>query len=90
MARVVPVYAVFLAAMIFLGAALARLWRLPASRARAVAFSGATRNSLVVMPLAIALPAGMEITAAVIVAQTLVEVVGMAICVRAVPALIKN
>ena len=89
-ARVVPVYAVFLAAMIFLGAALARLWRLPASRARAVAFSGATRNSLVVMPLAIALPAGMEITAAVIVAQTLVEVVGMAICVRAVPALIKN
>jgi ACR3 family arsenite efflux pump ArsB len=55
-----------------------------------VAFSGATRNSLVVMPLAIALPAGMEITAAVIVAQTLVEVVGMAICVRAVPALIKN
>ncbi len=88
--RVVPVYAVFLAVMIVLGAAVAKAWRLPAPRARAVAFSAATRNSLVVMPLAIALPAGMEIAAAVIVTQTLVEVVGMAICVRAVPAVIKN
>ncbi|MBD0023706.1 arsenic resistance protein [Gordonia pseudamarae] len=89
-ARVVPVYIAFLAAMIVLGAALARLWRLPPPRARAVAFSAATRNSLVVMPLALALPDGMEIAAAVIVAQTLVEVVGMAICVRAVPALVKD
>ncbi|MFZ2240603.1 MAG: arsenic resistance protein, partial [Gordonia amarae] len=48
------------------------------------------RNSLVVMPLAIALPDGMEIAPAVIVTQTLVEVIGMAICVRVVPALIKD
>ena len=89
-ARVIPVYVLFLAAMILLGAAVARLWRLPAPRARAVAFSAATRNSLVVMPLATALPDGMEMAPAVIITQTLVEVIGMAICVRAVPALIKS
>ena len=89
-ARVVPVYVLFLAAMILLGAAVARLWRLPAPSARAVAFSAATRNSLVVMPLAIALPDGMEIAPAVIVTQTLVEVIGMAICVRAVPVFIND
>jgi len=37
-------------------------------------FTGATRNSLVVLPLALALPERLSAAAAVVVAQTLVEV----------------
>ena len=43
--------------------------------ARAVIFSGATRNSLVVLPLALVLPDHLALAA--LVTQTLVELVGM-------------
>ncbi|HEX3590177.1 MAG TPA: bile acid:sodium symporter [Pseudonocardiaceae bacterium] len=82
--RVVPVYALFLVAMVGLGAVLARVFRLAVPDGRSVAFSGATRNSLVVLPLALAAGAGQ-----VVVAQTLVEVVGMVLCVRIVPKLVR-
>ena len=87
---VAPIYVVFLAVMVILGAWLSRAWRLDVGARRAVAVSGATRNTLVIMPLALALPAGLEVAAAVVVLQTLVEVIGMAICVRAVPRLIPD
>ncbi len=51
-------------------------------------FSGVTRNSLVVLPLALALPVGFEAAAVVVVTQTLVEVIGMVVCVRVVPRLL--
>ncbi|MEU6247168.1 bile acid:sodium symporter [Glycomyces sp. NPDC047010] len=89
-ARVVPFYALFLAAMAFAGLAVARLFRLDAPGSRAVVFTGATRNSLVVLPLALALPGEYAIAAAVVVAQTLVEVVGMLVYVRAVPRLVPD
>lgn len=46
---------------------------------RAVVSSGATRNSLVVLPLALALPGALAVAAVVIVTQTLIEVIGMVI-----------
>ena len=55
--------------------------------ARAVIFSGATRNSLVVLPLALALPDSLAVAAVVVVTQTLVEVLGMVAYVRLVPRL---
>lgn len=58
----------------------------PASRA--VVFTGATRNSLVVLPLALALPDALSVAAVVVVAQTLVEVLGMVAYVRLVPSLV--
>lgn len=51
-------------------------------------FTGATRNSLVVLPLALALPDALAVAAAVVVTQTLVEVIGMVVYVRAVPRLL--
>ena len=54
---------------------VARLWRLPADPCRAVAFSSATRNSLVVLPLGLAVPGAVPWVPAVIVAQTLIELV---------------
>ncbi|MFJ7329557.1 arsenic resistance protein [Streptomyces cyaneofuscatus] len=87
-AAVVPFYAVFLVVMAFAGKAVARLFRLDVPGGRAVVFSGATRNSLVVLPLALALPDAYAIAAVVVVTQTLVEVVGMVLHVRAVPRLL--
>ncbi|WP_062189433.1 arsenic resistance protein [Streptomyces sp. AVP053U2] len=87
-ARVVPFYALFLAVMAFAGLAVARLFRLDVPASRAIVFTGATRNSLVVLPLALALPDALAIAALMVVTQTLVEVVGMVIYVRAVPRLL--
>jgi ACR3 family arsenite efflux pump ArsB len=60
----------------------------PAGR-RAIVFSGVTRNSLVVLPLAIALPAGFELAPLAVVSQTLVELVAMVVMVRVVPRLVR-
>ena len=66
----------------------ARFWRLDAAAARALVFSGATRNSLVVLPLALALPASLQLAPLAVVTQTLVELLGMVILVRLVPRLV--
>ena len=88
LATVIPIYVVFLIVMAFVGAGTSRIAQLDAGRARAVTFSGATRNSLVVLPLALALPAELALVPAVVVAQTLVELIGMTIYVRIIPRLI--
>lgn len=85
---VVPVYVAFLAVMAPLGVVTARVAGLDAPTARALVFSGATRNSLVVLPLALALPDAYAIAALVVVTQTLVELVGMVVYVRLVPRLV--
>lgn len=85
---VVPFYVAFLAVMALLGIGVARVFRLDAAASRAIVFTGATRNSLVVLPLALALPDALSGAAVVIVAQTLVEVIGMVGYVRVVPRLV--
>jgi ACR3 family arsenite efflux pump ArsB len=84
---VVPLYVAFLVVMVPTGLLAARLARLDVPATRALAFSGATRNSLVVLPLALALPERLALTPLVVVTQTLVELVGMVVLVRLVPAL---
>jgi arsenite transporter len=87
-ARVVPFYVIFLVAMAFGGLGVARLFRLDVPSGRAIVFTGATRNSLVVLPLALALPDRPAIAAVVVVTQTLVEVIGMVVYLRAIPRLL--
>lgn len=82
-AGVVPVYALFLVVMTIVGLGVARGLRFSAESGTAVVFSGATRNSLVVLPLALALPVGAELAAATVITQTLVELIGMVILVWA-------
>lgn len=74
---VVPLFAVFLLLAALIAKGLARLMRLPTDQGRTLAFSLGTRNSFVVLPFALALPAGWEVAAVVIVAQSLVELFGM-------------
>ncbi|WP_235506069.1 arsenic resistance protein [Arthrobacter sp. Leaf337] len=85
---VVPLYAAFLLVMVPLGLLAARTARLDAPASLAVVFSGATRNSLVVLPLALALPEPLALAALVVVTQTLVELVGMVAYVRFLPGLV--
>ncbi|EIV96347.1 bile acid:sodium symporter [Frankia sp. QA3] len=85
---VVPAYVTFLVVMAVAGLGVARLFRLDVPAARAVVFTGATRNSLVVLPLALSLPDRFAIAAAAVVTQTLVEVLGMIVYVRAIPRLL--
>ncbi len=87
-AAAAPVYVGFLVVMVGLGLVVARVARLESGAARALVLSGATRNSLVVLPLALALPAAYAATPAVVVTQTLVELVGMLVLIRLVPRLL--
>ncbi|WP_084185064.1 arsenic resistance protein [Desulfonatronum thiodismutans] len=77
LAVVVPLYALFLLLAALTAKGLATFMRLPADQGRTLAFSLGTRNSFVVLPFALALPAGWEIAAVVIVVQSLVELFGM-------------
>ena len=74
---VVPLFVVFLLLAALIAKGLARLMRIPTDQARTVAFSFGTRNSFVVLPFALSVPAGWEIAAVVIVTQSLVELFGM-------------
>lgn len=85
---VIPLYLAFLVLMAAIGRTLARRLRMSAPAGRALLFSGATRNSLVVLPLALALGDEYALAGAVIVTQTLIEVLGMLVYVRIVPRLL--
>lgn len=87
-AAVIPFYVAFLIVMAFAGKAVAHLFHLDAPSGRAIVFTGETRNSLVVLPLALALPDSLAVAAVVVVTQTLVEVLGMVTYVRLVPRLV--
>lgn len=86
---VIPVYIGFMLLAPLVGALASRACKLPSATARAVTFSASTRNSLVVLPLALALPEEIRgLAAAAVITQTLVELVGELIYIRAVPALV--
>ncbi|MFK0311773.1 arsenic resistance protein [Pseudomonas sp. NPDC090233] len=88
---VIPVYLGFMLLAPVLGFVSARLFHLPGAEARSVTFSAATRNSLVVLPLALALPEDLRgLAAAAVITQTLVELVFELVYVRVVPALVKK
>jgi ACR3 family arsenite transporter len=85
--RAVPVYAAFAVLAPALGWWAARRAGLAAPAARAVAFSAGTRNSLVVLPLALAVPGAMPLLPAAVVAQTLVELLAELVYIRWLPRL---
>ncbi|WP_233568667.1 arsenic resistance protein [Kocuria soli] len=84
---VVPLFVAFVLIMTTAGLAVGRLFRLPEPSTRAVMFSAVARNSLVVLPFALALPPGTEAAALVVVTQTMVELVALVVLVRIAPRL---
>ncbi len=85
--EVALLYVAFAIAAPVLGWCVARAWRLPPDQGRAIAFSSATRNSLVVLPLGLAIPAAVPWVPAVIVTQTLVELVSELVYIKVMPRL---
>ncbi|MVT83200.1 arsenic resistance protein [Pantoea agglomerans] len=85
--QAVPIYVAFAVLAPLCGWGMAKIFRLDPEAGRAVAFSGATRNSLVILPLALAVPGAIPILPAVIVAQTMVELISEMIYIRLIPKL---
>ena len=77
-----PIYVAYALIAPLCGWAAARAMRLDPPAARAIAFSAATRNSLVVLPLAFSVPGGVPLVPAVIVTQTIVELLSQLVYVR--------
>ena len=88
--RLLPLYAGFAVVMLLVGIGASRVAKLDTPGTGAVIFSGVTRNSLVVLPLALALPAELAIAPLAVVTQTLVELVVIVVFVRLVPALVRS
>ncbi|NNG96444.1 arsenic resistance protein [Gordonia araii] len=86
----IPVYVLFAAAMVPIGAVAGRLAGLDVPGRRSIVFSGATRNSLVILPLVLALPAAFDLAPLVVVTQTLVELIVMIVFVRLIPRIIRS
>lgn len=85
----VGVFALYLLAAVALGVVAARIARVTAAPARTLVMSLATRNSFVVLPIALALPEGAAVVAIVVVTQTLVELTGVALLVRVLPRIVR-
>lgn len=85
LAKVLPVFVLFLIAAPLAALALAGILRLPTNSARALAFSLGTRNSFMVLPVALALPSSWESAVVVVVFQSLVELFGMTAYLWAIP-----
>ncbi len=79
---VIPFYLVFAVVASLIGWSISRLFCLDAPAARAIAFSAGTRNSLVVLPLALAVPGAIPVLPAIVVTQTLVELLSELVYVR--------
>ncbi|WP_211229746.1 arsenic resistance protein [Olivibacter sitiensis] len=88
---VLPIYIAFALCAPLIGLLSARMFKVNFYSARAVAFSTSTRNSLVVLPLALSLPTPQnQLVAVVIVTQTIVEIFFELLYIKAIPMLIKR
>lgn len=89
--EIIPIYIAFAIISPFMGKLSAKLFRVNFYGSRAVSFSTSTRNSLVVLPLALALPAPEnQLVAVVIVTQTIVEIFFELIYIKVIPVLTKE
>jgi len=72
---VIPIYVVFAILAPFLGFIVGSIFNLQVKEKIAISFSSSTRNSLVILPLALAIPNALPLVPAVIVSQTFVELI---------------
>ncbi len=90
LASLIPLYLAFAVAAVVVATVSARAAGLAVASRRSVVFSAVTRNSLVVLPLALALPPAYALTPLAVVTQTLVELVVMVVLVAVVPRVMRE
>lgn len=83
--RAALVFGVYAATVPFLARGVGRWWALEPRSQRTLVFSAGTRNSFVVLPFALALPAEWRLAVAVIVLQSLIELGAMIAYLWCVP-----
>lgn len=83
--QVTAVFFLYVACAAIIGWISVRLFSLTPKVGRGVVFSVGTRNSFVVLPLALALPSEWKLAVAVIVIQAFVEMLGMLVFIQIVP-----
>ncbi|WP_026804191.1 arsenic resistance protein [Aliarcobacter lanthieri] len=72
---IIPIYIAFAIIAPIIGFNIGRLFRFEVKEKSAIAFSSATRNSLIILPLALAIPNALPLLPAVIVTQTFIELI---------------
>ncbi len=88
--RIIPIYICFAIVAPIIGNLCAKLFKLDVELRRTIAFSATTRNSLVVLPLALTLPQNLALTVtSIIVTQTIIELIFEVIYIQVIPKLIK-
>jgi arsenite transporter len=85
-ARAGVIFVAYAVLALWLARMVARVVSLDQPARRTLAFNLGTRNSFVVLPLALALPAHLSVAAAVIALQSLIELAAMVAYLYAVPA----
>jgi len=70
---IIPIYIAFAIISPIIGFSIGKIFKFQAKDKSAIAFSTATRNSLVILPLALAIPNALPLLPAVIVTQTFIE-----------------
>lgn len=86
--QIIPIYIAFMVLMFIASFYLGKLFKLDIKAKRALIYSSSTRNSLVVLPFALALPTeSAMIAASVIVTQTIVELLGELVYLQITPKL---
>ena len=79
------VFLTFLLFALLLSKILSKVLKLPNLDGRVLAFTFGTRNSFVVLPIALALPEDFQVAVLTIVYQSLVELMGMLVFIKIVP-----
>ncbi len=79
---VIPIYVVFAIIAPMIGLSVGKLFKLKKEEKVSIAFSSSTRNSLVILPLALAVPNALPLLPAVIVTQTFIELIAEIIYIR--------
>ncbi|RBQ32775.1 arsenic resistance protein [Arcobacter sp. FW59] len=72
---IVPIYIAFAIIAPIIGFSVGKIFKFETKEKSAIAFSSATRNSLIILPLALAVPNALPLLPAVIVMQTFVELI---------------
>lgn len=89
LAELTVIFAIYLVSAALVGKLLSVAFALPGAKGKTLAFSFGTRNSFVVLPLAIALPELWSLAVVVIVFQSLVELFGMTAYLKWLPGLFR-
>jgi ACR3 family arsenite transporter len=82
-------YVAFAVIMPLVAKLVGRFFKLPPPHGRTLAFSASIRNSLVVLPIALALPQTGELAASTVICQTIVELIAVLVYIRWIPRIIR-